>query len=274
MDKLALTVAARFERSLGLSARVAARYKSKKKVKTDGGEMTVYEYSDRQIAHRDKKKAERIEKLRKSIGKLRTRVKKDMKSSDPETSMTALVVALIDETHERVGNDGSAKDGHFGVTGWKKKHVSFGSGGVTIAYTGKSGVDHEKKVTDAGIKQALRNAYEACDKDGDDLFSGDWGSVTAEKVNGYLEQFDITAKDLRGHGANTIMREKLKKVRKGKLPEDKKEREKQLKKEFKSALEETAEAIGHTPKMLEDSYLTPGTAEAYLKDGTISEKFD
>jgi DNA topoisomerase-1 len=279
VDKLVQVVAARVEAMMGVSApiaeRVAAKYKSKKKVKTqDGDDMTVYEYSDRQIANRNKKKAERIEKLRKSIGKLRTTIKKDMKSSDPETSMTALVVALIDETFERVGNEESAKDGHFGVTGWKKKHVSFGDGGATIKYVGKSGVKHEKKVTDPGIKAALRNAYEACDKDNDSLFSGDWGSVNASKVNEYLGTFDVTAKDLRGFHANRVMKENLKAIRaKGKdLPEDKKDREKLLKKEFLKALDETAEAVGHEASTLRSQYLVPSLEDDYMKDGSVKEK--
>jgi len=253
------------------AVRVAAKYQ--KKIKTEAGN-TVYTYSERQVANRNKKKAERIEKLRKSIGKLRSAVKKDLKSSDPEKSMTALVIALIDETFERVGNPQSAKDGHFGVTGWRKKHVSFGPKGATITYTGKSGVDHVKKVTDPSVKSALRNAYEACDKDNDSLFSGDWGSVTADKVNEYLERFDVTAKDLRGFHANRCLQENLKAIRsKGKdLPEDKKEREKILKKEFLKALEETAEEVGHEASTLRSQYMLPGTEEAYMKDGTVSDK--
>lgn len=254
---------------------LAARYQKKKKVKNkDGEERIVYEYSERQVANRNKKKAERIEKLRKSIGSLRTRLKKDLKSSDPEKSLTALVVSLIDHTYERVGNEGSAKDGHYGVTGWQKKHVTFGPKGATVRYVGKSGVKHEKKITDAGIKQALRNAYEACDGDTSCLFSGDWGSVTAEKVNEYLEPFDVTAKDLRGFHANREMTERLKAVRaKGKkIPEDKKAREKLLKNEFLKALDETAEAVGHEASTLRSQYLVPGLEESYLQDGTVSDK--
>ena len=253
------------------ASRIAAKYKSKKKIETaDGGEATVYEYSDKQIANRHRTKALRLEKLEKSIGKLRAKVKRDLHSQDPEKTLVALVVALIDHTHERPGNEGSAGDGHFGVTGWQKKHVSFGKGGVTIKYVGKSGVEHSKKITDAAVKDALRTAYDAAEGEDTNIFEWDGGSVTAEKVNKYLASFDITAKDLRGFAANSIMREKLQAARKGKLPEDKKKREKQLKEEFKSALEATAEEIGHTPKMLEEAYLTPGTSEAYLKDGTVS----
>lgn len=257
MDKLAYVVAAKY----------------KKKVETEKGN-TVYTYSERQIANRNKKKAERIEKLRGSIGKLRTRVKKDMKSSDPEKALTALAVALMDHTAERVGNEGSANDGHYGVTGWKKKHITFGRGTATIRYTGKAGVKQEKKVTDASLKQALREAYEACDKDSACIFAGDWGSVTADKVNEYLEPFDITAKDLRGFHANNLMLEALKEIRaKGKkLPADKKAKEKLLKAEFLKALDETAEAVGHEASTLRSQYLVPGLEEQYLKDGKVIEK--
>jgi DNA topoisomerase I len=258
------------------AVRVAARYKSKKKVKTqDGDDMTVYEYSDRQIANRNKKKAERIEKLRKAIGKVRAKVKKDLHSQDPEKTLLALAVALMDHTYERVGNDESAKDGHFGVTGWCKKHVSFGGKGATIKYVGKSGVKHEKKITDPAIRTALKDAYEAVENDNDEILSWDGGRVTAEKVNAYLANFDITAKDLRGFHANREMQERLKKARKsgGSLPEDKKKRAKQLKDEFKEALEGAADAVGHEPSTLRSQYLVPGLEENYLKDGTVSDKF-
>ena len=258
-----------------IAAKVAAKYKDKKKVKTEGGkEMTVYEYSDKQIAARNKKKAERIEAFRKSIGDLRKKVKRDIKSEDPEKSMTALAVALIDHTYERVGNEGSATDGHYGVTGWKKKHVSFGRGGATIKYVGKSGVKHEKKVTDSSIKQALREAYEACDGDNKCLFSGDWGSVTAEKVNEYLEPFDVTAKDIRGFHANKLMTESLKAIRGkgGKLPSDKKAKATLLKTEFLKALDEAAEAVGHEASTLRSQYLVPGMEEQFLENGKVSDK--
>ncbi len=275
MDKLAYAVAARYQSDLLLMERVAAKYKTKKKVKTESGEdATVYTYSDQQIAARNRKKAERIEKLRKSIGKLRTTVKRDIKSDDPEKSMTALAVGLIDHTYERVGNEGSAKDGHYGVTGWKKKHITFTSKGATVKYMGKSGVKHEKKVTDGAIKRALREAYEACDGDNKCLFSGDWGSVTAEKVNEYLEPFDITAKDLRGFHANREMASRLKAIRGdgGKLPSDKKAKEKLLKTEFLKALDETAEAVGHEASTLRSQYLVPGLEESFMKDGKVSDK--
>jgi DNA topoisomerase IB len=260
---------ARLEELLPDSGKTAAKYKDKKTVKTqDGGKMTVYEYSDRQVATRNKAKAEQVEKLRGSIGKLREQVQKDLKSDDTHTKAVALAVGLMDLTFERVGNPSSAKDGHFGVTGWKVKHLTFGNGKVTIKYVGKSGVDHEKVVDKATSVKALKEAIKGKGPEEEVV------DCSAEDVNEYLKPFGITAKDLRGYHANTEMQTRLKAVRSkgGKLPEDKKEREKKLKTEFKKALAETADAVGHESATLRNQYLVPGLEEEYLKDGAVSEK--
>lgn len=251
---------------MSLSERVAARYKSKKKI--PGSDTIVYEYSPQQVARRNNQKAERLEKLSKNIGKLKAQVKKDLSSGDPDKAMVALVVSLIDHTAERIGNEGSAEDGHFGVTGWQRNHISFGKGKATVRYVGKSGVKQKKTVTDKAILSALRDAYEAAGED-EPIFQHDMGKVTAEKVNKYLSRFDITAKDLRGYHANLTMRENLKAIRKGTLPEGRKEREAQLKKEWKRALELTADHVGHESSTLESQYLTPGVKDLYMKNGEV-----
>lgn len=257
-----------------LAIRVAARYRSKKKL--DSGN-TVYVYTERQIALRNRKKAERLEKLKSNIGNLRKKVRKDISSDDPATALTALAIALMDHTVERVGNSTSADEaGHFGVTGWQKGHVSFGRNKATIKYVGKSGVKHSKDVTDAKILKALRNAYEAAEGDDAPLFEHDAGKVSAKHVNDYLKEFDVTAKDIRGFRANSIMQKNLKAVRsKGKpLPDDKKKREKILKAEFLKALDQTAEEVGHESATLRSMYLVPSLEDSYLKDGTIIDRLD
>jgi DNA topoisomerase-1 len=253
--------------------KVAATYKSKKEL--DSGTV-VYNYSEKQIADRHRKKAERYEKLRGSIENLRKRVDKDLSSKDLKTQRTALAVALMDQTYERVGNDESADDGHFGVTGWQKQHIKFSGGKATIKYVGKSGVKHEKEVTDKKVVSALKEAYAALEGKDDCLFEAEEGCVKAKDVNAYLKEFDITAKDIRGLHANEEMCERLKKVRSkgGKLPEDKKKREKQLKAEFKEALEQVADAVGHESATLRSQYLVPNLEDQYMIDGSILKKLN
>lgn len=259
-----------------------AKYKEKKKVpKADGsGKTTVYVYSERQVANRHKQKAERIDKLRKSMGKLRKKVRTDLTDEDPKTRLTALAIALIDATFERVGNEDSAEDGHFGVTGWVKKHLKFKGGKAIIKYVGKSGVSHEKTVDDSLLVKTLKDCC-TDKKDDDPLLS--FGkddedgvvAISSEDVNEYLSPYDITAKDLRGYHANRLMHEILKDVRSDgpKIPTDKKEREKLLKEEFLEALEEAAAQVGHEAATLRSQYLVPGLEEEYMKDGSVSETF-
>jgi len=256
------------------SYRVAARYQEKKKIKTkDGDDAIVYVYSERQVQNRNREKAERVEKLSGNMEKLRTQVKKDLEAGKSEKSKTwwaALAVLLIDCSYERVGNPTSADDGHYGVTGWKVKHVTFGKGSATVKYVGKSGVKQEKTLDDPVCVKMLREAVKG-KKPNDEVVD-----CASEDVNEYLKPMDITAKDIRGLHANREMQERLAAIRSkgGKLPEDTKEKAKKLKEEFKEALEGTAEAVGHEPATLKSQYLVPGLEDAFLKDGTVMKKLD
>lgn len=263
---------------------VVAKYLKKREVpKAKGkGTTTVYEYSDRALAERQKKKGERLEKLNKGLSKLRAQVKKDLKSEDTETRLIALCVALMDQTSERIGNSASAKgelnadkEPHFGVSTWERKHFSFGKGKATVSYTGKSGVKQKKTVTDSDTLKALRRAYDDCSGKG--IFCHEDVTVNASKVNEYLGKHGggISAKDIRGLHSNVAMKEALKRVRSkgGKLPEDKKEREKKLKDEFKEALEEVAKEVGgHLASTLKNQYLLPDIEEDFMRDGSVSDK--
>jgi tRNA nucleotidyltransferase/poly(A) polymerase/DNA topoisomerase IB len=254
--------------------RQAAKFQKKKEVpKAKGtGTTTVYEYSEGQIQHRNREKAKKVEKLRGSLHKLQAAVKKDLKSKDPATRLSALAVGLMNDTYERVGNDGSAKEGHVGVTGWKPEHVKFSGGKATFTYVGKSGVSQKKTTSDAGLVAGLREAVKNKGK-GDTLFSYEGGRVDAGAVNAYLKPHGITAKDIRGLHANREVQTRLKAIRGkgGKLPSDDKERKAKLKKEFEQAVAEAAEEVGHEASTLRSQYLVPGIEDNFLRDGTVKE---
>ena len=254
---------------------LVAKYQEKHK---DQDGNTHYEYSEKQVQHRDREKAKRIEGLKSAMPKLQSKVKKDLKSKDPKTRLTALAVALMDDTYERVGNDSSADDGHFGVTGWQASHISFGGSTATVKYTGKSGVKHEKKISTPSLVSALRDAMSGKEKStkilGYECEEGDT-CVSPDNVNEYLDEFGITAKDIRGYHANDEMLSRLKSVRdKGpSLPSDRKEKDEILKKEFEQALSETAETVGHEAATLKSNYLVPGMHDSYMHDGSVMDSF-
>lgn len=255
-----------------------AKYKNKKEVpKADGsGTTTVYEYGDRYKSNRDKEKANRVEKLRQGLKGLRKKYTGALTSDDPSERLTALAVALIDHTYERVGNDASAKNGHFGVTGWQKKHITFSGDSATLTYVGKSGVKHKKKVTDSKLVKALKEAVKG-KKPGDKILcDGANCSITSKEVNNFLRDFEITAKDIRGLHANEEVKRALKEVRKKgpELPRARKEKDKILKDELKEALEIAAGLVGHEASTLKSQYLVPGMVDSFLHDGTVMEKLN
>jgi len=239
-----------------ISIRAESNYVEKKI--EESGNIT-YIYSDKHIKARNKKKEKRIKTLAKSIKDLRSQVKKDMK--DEELKNIATVVALIDETYERVGNPASAGEDHFGVTTWRKKHVTFSGSTAKIKYKGKGGVDQEKTVTSSPVVSELKAVCKNIKKN-DELFP----DVSAGKVNEYLKSYKITAKDIRGLHANEEMRKALKKAKSSETDTEKKRKE-----EFKDALEETAKLVGHTANTLKNQYLVPSIEVNYMKSGKISQ---
>ena len=214
---------------------------------------------------RREKKTKAVRHLATQISKLRRRLTKDMKSDDEKTRLTALAVALMDRTAERVGNESSAKDGHVGVTGFKNSQMTIDGNTVTFKYTGKSGVKHEKQFTDQLMAKLLKECQGNCKgKNSPILTTADGFKIKADKVNRYLREFDITAKDIRGYAANMLVYKMLKN---SKTPSDPDERKKQ----FREILKSVAEKVGHQQATLKQHYLLPGVEESYIKSGNVKK---
>lgn len=231
-----------------------------KKKKEDSGNIT-YIYSEKHIKERNKKKVKKILQLGKSLNKLRTQIKKDL--NDDELKPVAMVIALIDETYERVGNVESAKTlKHFGITTLRKKHLSFSNGKAKLKYVGKSGVKQEKIIKNKQLAKDLKELSKSLSPN-DELFP----TVSAKRVNKYLKPFKITAKDIRGFHANQEMKRQLQKVK-----SKEKDPEKKRKEEFKLALEETAKIVGHNSSTLKNQYLAPSIEKNFLESGKFTIK--
>lgn len=208
------------------------------------------------IEARWKKKKERIGELANGIRRLRHNVTLDLKSEDERTFLTALAIAIMDRTAERVGNDVSAKNGHHGVTNFRKKHIKIDGNQITLQYVGKSGVSHDKKITDSilvgHLQKAISNSpnqYVFC--------TSDKFRIKADRVNRRLHEFGVTAKDLRGYSANRWVSDKLSKV----TPE---ETENKRKRQFNKILREVAKKIGHGSGTLKKHYLIPEMPDEFI----------
>jgi hypothetical protein len=214
---------------------------------------------------RRQRKTKSVRHLAQQIHKLRRKVTKDMKSDDEKTRLTALAVAIMDKTAERVGNEESAENGHVGVTGFKNGQMTIDGNTVTFKYTGKSGVGQEKSFTDELMVKLLKECQGNCkSKDSPVLKTSDGFRIKADKVNRYLGEFDITAKDIRGYAANTLVYNMLKNSKTPSGPDERK-------KQFRDILKSVAEKVGHQQATLKRHYLLPGAEESYVKSGRVKK---
>jgi len=216
--------------------------------------------TQKELKARWDKKRSKVKHLSKNITKLKISITKDLSSSNEKIVLIAAISKIIEMTGERVGNDGSAENGHHGISNLTNKHVKVNGSTITINYTGKSGVEHNNSIKNTKLAGILKKLKKRNKKN---LFITEDGTqIKARNINSYLSKFDITSKDLRGFKANKLMRDELSKYKKTKDV-------KEIKKNFNEALRKVAGIIQHTPSICRSAYLLPEIEQIYYKYGSI-----
>jgi DNA topoisomerase-1 len=219
-------------------------------------------YTKKEIDKRWDKKRNQIKHLSKNIKNFNLKVNKDLSSTDEKIKIIATIAKIIEITGERVGNNSSAHEGRYGISNLRKKHFKINGDTITIKYVGKSLVKHEK--TFSNFKVA-KNLKELLNRGKQDIFSTINGqSIKNTQVNEYLNQFNITSKDLRGFKVNKLMTIALNEL--GKVKD-----EKERKKKFNELLSIVAEEIGHSKQICRTAYLLPEIENNFYKYGSIDK---
>jgi len=212
---------------------------------------------EKEIKQRWDTKRNSIYNLQSNINRLKRKVRQDLFSMNEKDRLTALVIRIMLLTSERVGNETSATNGHFGVSQFKNKHIKVMGNRVILDYVGKSGVEHEKTFVDETsamiIKDLLRrrNEYLFTTKDG--------FRIKPDRVNRYLSDFDATSKDIRGFNANRLMLMELNRI--GFT------QEKDRPKVFNAALRKIGTKVGHGAATLRKHYLLPEIETTFYRYG-------
>ena len=235
------------------SCRVSFGDKSMKQ----GGEI-----SEAELHKRWAKKKNQVQHLSKKIQSLRYNLTRDLKSDNEKVFLTALVVSIMERTGERVGNELSSDNGHYGVTVLEKSHISIDKNTITLDYVGKSGVSHKKSFSDEAIADALRKAIKNSPDDCVFCTSGGF-RVKQDRVNRFLKDFGIRSKDLRGFQANKWTIDALNKIEV--IEKDEKKRKKQ----FGKVLKAVAKKVGHGVATLRKHYLMPEVESRFVEKKKI-----
>jgi DNA topoisomerase-1 len=226
-----------------------------------------YRYHPAFRAKQDGTKYGRLLAFGRALPRLRARVECDLaKRGLARDKVLAAVVKLLDRTHLRVGNAEYAKaNGSFGLSTLLDHHVTFGNGGLRLKFRGKSGVKHERHVSDSQLARVVRRCR---DLPGQDLFQyrdakGRPRPVGSSDVNAYIRGAagaEFTAKDFRTWAGTVKVAAKLATLR---APQTKTATERAV----CGVIKAVAAELGNTPAVCRKSYVHPAVIEAFTRDG-------
>jgi DNA topoisomerase-1 len=216
---------------------------------------------------RDRVKYSKLLRFGEALPDLRQRVAADLRQRKlTRTKVTALVIALMEQTLIRIGNDEYARNNDsYGLTTLKDDHVHFDdSSTVTFEFRGKSGKEHEIALRDKRLANLVRQCQEL---PGQRLFqyydeAGELVALTSTDVNDYLREvtgFDFTAKDFRTWGGTILAARLLNECGPASSPTA-------AKRSMVGAVKGVAQALGNTSTVCRKSYIHPAIFAAYEKN--------
>jgi DNA topoisomerase-1 len=227
-----------------------------------------YRYHSRWRAMRDETKYDRMIAFGEALPCLRAQTDRDLaRPGLPREKVLAAVVKLLEKTLIRVGNQEFADQNHsYGLTTLRDKHVQIAGATVHFAFKGKSGVVHERRLTNRRLAQLIKRCR---DLPGYDLFQyvdddGDRQTIDSADVNEYLHAIageEFTAKDFRTWAGTVLCAVALKECAPCAT-------EAEAKRNIVAAIKRVAERLGNTPAVCRKAYVHPAVLDAYL-DGTM-----
>ena len=229
-----------------------------------------YRYHPRWREVRDENKFDRMVAFAKALPKIRAAVEaRSRRAGLPREKVLATIVALLETTMIRVGNEEYARDNDsYGLTTMLEEHVNVRGDAIRFRFRGKSGKEHTVTVRDRRIAKIVR----ACqDIPGHELFSyldenGEPVPVDSQDVNTYIREIsddDFTAKDFRTWEATVACALELAAVR-AETPKD-------AKAAVVEAVRCVAKRLGNTPAVCRKAYIFPAIIDEFLANGTLEK---
>ncbi len=230
-----------------------------------------YRYHPRWREVRDEAKYGKMLVFGRVLPRIRARVREDLaRHGLPREKVLAAIVALLEKTMIRIGNEEYAKENEsFGLTTLRNRHVRVHGKHLAFDFRGKHGIEHHIALDD----RRLARIVERCQHlPGQDLFhylgeDGQPHHVTSDDVNHYLHEAsggeEITAKDFRTWAATNLAAVALAEL-------ERYDSQAKAKKNVVATVEQVAKKLGNTPAICRKCYIHPAVFEGYL-DGSLVE---
>ena len=228
-----------------------------------------YRYHPDFTRARDETKYHRLLEFARALPEIRRRAALDKgRRGQPYENVVATVVPLLDRTLIRLGNaDYARRNGSFGLTTLRDRHVKVEGGALRFAFTGKSGKTWQLKVSDRRVARIVKSCQ---DLPGQHLFQyldehGERRAVGSADVNAWLRDVsgrDITAKDFRTWAGTVLAALALSEF-------EAVDRAVTAKANVREAIERVARRLGNTPTICRKCYVHPEILDGYL-DGALA----
>jgi DNA topoisomerase-1 len=222
-----------------------------------------HRYHDSWAAVREARKVDRLATLLQALPRLRAAVRRDMAHRALDRSKAlACAVAILDETHIRVGSEPYlSTSGARGAATLLKRQSVLGRSRILLCFRGKGGTRFRCTVVHASLVRALsriatlpgRRLLQYRDDD------GTVHPVRAPDINAYLREITgapVTAKDLRMLAANALAAEAFAAMQ----PE---ESETARRRQITAVMRSVSEHLGNTPAVTRKSYVHARVVDAF-----------
>ena len=230
-----------------------------------------YRYHPRWREVRDEAKYGKMLVFGRVLPQIRARVRHDLaRHGLPREKVLAAIVALLERTMIRIGNEEYAKENKsYGLTTLRRRHVRVEGGHLAFDFRGKHGIEHHLDLNDARLARVVARCQHL---PGQDLFhyqgeDGEVHHVASDDVNQYLHEAaggeEITAKDFRTWAATNLAAVALAEL-------ERFDSQAKAKKAVVATVEEVAKKLGNTPAICRKCYIHPAVFEGYL-DGSLVE---
>lgn len=223
-----------------------------------------YVYHPSFRARQEEAKFERILRFARALPGMRRIVDKDLRRADLDyQKVMASIVAIMDRTYIRVGNDTYARENQsYGLTTLRSKHTTVEGSTVTFRFTGKSGKRHVKRITDRTLARVVRKLD---DLPGYEVFkyydeTGRLKDVKSSDVNAYIKDVmgeEFSAKDFRTWAGTLIASAEL-------ALAERAESERERKKAITACVKNVARKLGNTPAVARSSYIDPRIIKSFM----------
>lgn len=239
----------------------------------DEAGRTQYRYHPDWDTVRETRKVERLDRVIESLPKLRRAVARDLASPKlGRRKALAAAVALIDETHIRVGSESYVRSNQaHGASTLLKRHVKVKGDGVELGFRGKGGKDVKMRLKSPRLARALGRVGSL---PGRRLFQyksddGKVRRITSVDVNAYIREITglpVTAKDLRQLGASARAAEEL-------VALEPAGSETGRRRQLASVMRAISDRLSNTPAVVRKSYVHAVVVEAFAS-GALKKAHD